>query len=264
MSTEVTDPPASSSPPPPPPPPPPPREPEDGGRKALRDIVHSWIPLGIVLVSVLAALMGWRASLSDEHSAHAEELSRQDLVAQQQLIVQDNQAIDADVQTFGQFAQYSALAHSLQQDSGKVTGAVGAQMVIEAQADLGIARYLGRQIVYNDFTFDSSNPTGNPALREDGTYQPGHPYKADVALQRAENADTALHGLDPEKLHETAESEHTHGVDFTGIAALFVGVMVLLTLAAVITGPPKVYLAGSGLTLAIVGLILFATVQFTS
>ena len=85
-----------------------------------------------------------------------------------------------------------------------------------------------------------------------------------MALQRAENADTALHGLDPEKLHETAESEHTHGVDFTGIAALFVAVMVLLTLAAVITGPPKVYLAGSGLTLAIVGLILFATVQFTS
>jgi hypothetical protein len=225
--------------------------------------VHNWIPLGIVLVSVLAALMGWQASLADETSAHSEELSRQDLVQQQQSLVQDNHAIDSDVQTFGQFAQYSALAHSLRVDAGKVGGRVGDQLLAEAQADLGIARYLGKRIAYQNYAFDPSNPTGNPALRSDGTYLPGHPYRAALALGVAENSDTSLHGLAPEELHATAEAEHTRGVDLTGIAALFVSVMVLLTVGAVMRGPSKVWLAGTSAVLGVAGLILFATVQIT-
>jgi hypothetical protein len=244
--------------PPPAAPPPPPEE--GAARKALHDVVHNWIPLLIVLVSVLAAVMGWRASLADEHSAHSEELSRQDLVQQQQLVVRDNHAIDTDVQTFGQFAQYSALAHSLRQDSAKVTGTLRDQLQAEAQSDLGIARYLGKQIVYQNYSFDPSNPTGNPALRTDGTYVPGHPYKAAEALDSAENADTALHGLAPEQLHATAEAEHKRGVEFTGVAALFVSIMVLLTIAALIKGPPKVWLTASGAVLVVVGLVLFVLV----
>jgi hypothetical protein len=72
-------------------------------RRSLHDTVHAWIPLAIALVSVLAAVMGWRASLADEGSTHREELSRQDLVHQQQLLVQDHQAVDTDVRAFGQF-----------------------------------------------------------------------------------------------------------------------------------------------------------------
>jgi hypothetical protein len=250
-----------ADPPVPPPPPPPPAE--RGGRKAFHEIVHNWIPLGIVIVSVLAAAMGWRASLADETSAHSEELSRQDLVQQQQLLVQDNHAIDADVATFGQFAQYSLLAHSLRQNASQVHGGVADQWLAEGQADLGVARYLGKQIANQNYAYDPSNPTGNPFLRADGTYMPGHPYRAAVALAVAENADTALHGLAPEQLHATAEAEHTRGVDYTGIAAVFVSVMVLLTLAAITSGPPKVWLAGSGTGIAVLGLILFATVQVT-
>ena len=259
MSTTV-----DASPPSPPSSPPPPGPPDEGNsRQALHEIIHKWIPLGIVIVSVLAAVMGWRASLADETSAHSEELSRQDLVHQQQLLVQDNHAIDTDIQTFDQFAQYSSLAHSLRQDAAQLNGPVADQVLSEAQADLGIARYLGKQIANQNYAFDPSNPTGNPFLRSDGTYLPGHPYRAALALQIAENADTALHGLAPERLHASAEAEHTRGVDFTGIAALFVSVMVLLTLAAVAAGPPKLWLAGSGAALTVVGLILFATIQFS-
>ena len=39
-------------------------------RKALHEIVHTWIPLGIVLISVLAAVTGWRASLSEQKADH--------------------------------------------------------------------------------------------------------------------------------------------------------------------------------------------------
>src|SRR5207248_655539 len=111
------------------------------------------------------------------------------------------------------------------------------QLQAEAQSDLGIARYLGKQIAFQNYAFDPSNPTGNAALRTDGTYVPGHPYRAAEALDQAENSDTALHGLAPEQLHATAEAEHQRGVEFTGVAALFVSIMVLLTIAALTKGP---------------------------
>ena len=231
-------------------------------RRPLHHRIHGWIPLGIAVVSVLAALMGWRAALSDEHATHTEELSRQALVLQQQLLIQDNQAISTDLRTFGQFTQNSALAHSLLQDAGSVGGSGGDELRIEGQADLGIARYLGKEIRYQNYSFDPSSPNGNPALRSDGTYAPGHPYDAAAALATAKNGDTALHGLAPEQLHNDAVSERTDGVDLVGIAALFVGVIVLLTFATVVTGTAKLWLAGSGLVLATVGIVLALLVEF--
>jgi hypothetical protein len=234
---------------------------ETPGRRAVHEVIHAWIPLAIAFASVFAAIMGWQASLADESSAHKDELSRQDLVHQQQLLVQDNNAVETDVRTFGQFAQYSGLAHSLLHDAAHVNGQIGDQWRVESQSDLGIARYLGRQIQYANYAFDPSNPNGNTNLRSDGTYAPGHPYSASLALDVAENQDTALHGLEPEKLHEAAESTHTKGVRLTGIAALFISVMVLMTIAAIVSGPPKLMLAGSGAAVAVLGIILFAIVE---
>ncbi len=238
------------------------REAPAARRRPLHHRIHGWIPLGIAIVSVLAALMGWRAALADEHATHTEELSRQALVQQQQLLVQDNQAINTDLRTFGQFAQYSALAHSLLQDSPSAGGSAGDELRTEGQADLGIARYLGKQIQYQNYGFDPSSPTGNPLLRADGTYAPGHPYAPAAALATAKNNDTALHGLAPEQLHNDAVTERTNGVDLTGIAALFVGVIVLLTLATVVSGPAKVWLAGSGAALTALGIVLALLVEF--
>jgi hypothetical protein len=232
-------------------------------RRAVHEVVHAWIPLAIAVVSVLAAVMGWRASLADESATRTEELSRQALVQQQQLLVQDNDAVNSDLRTFGQFSQYSLLAHSLLQDAARLGGGAGDELRTDGQADLGIARYLGKQIQYLNYGFDPSNPNGNPVLRSDGSYLPGHPYSADLALDVAQNADVALHGLAPEALHAKAVSERSHGVDLTGIAALFVATLVLLTLGAVVSGPAKAWLAGSGAVLAVAGLVLFLIVEFS-
>ncbi len=83
-----------------------------------------------MLVSVCAAIfVGWRASLSDESANHYEELSRQDLVQQQQLLVQDHDTVDSDVRAFAKFAQYSTLAESLLHDAGVVGGPTGISCV---------------------------------------------------------------------------------------------------------------------------------------
>jgi hypothetical protein len=237
---------------------------EKSGRKALHEIVQLWIPLTIVLVSVLAAVMGWRASLADESATHTEELSRQDLVHQQLLRIQDYDSVDNDLRTYGDFAQYSALAHSLLHDAGSVGGQAGEQLVTEGQADLGIARYLGKQLnPLLGYAFDPSNPTSNPNLRSDGTLAPNHAYNAALALQVAENSNVELHGLEPEKLHEQAEAERTTGLRLTGIAALFVSVIVLLTIAALVRGYTKLWLTAPALALTIAGIVLFILVEAT-
>lgn len=230
-------------------------------RQPLHELVHVWIPLAIVLVSVCAAVSGWRGSVAEEHAAHSEELARQDLVQQQQQRVQDANSVEGDLRTFGQFTEYSGLAHSLLRDAGRVGGATGSELRTQGQADLGVARYFGKQIRWLNYAFDPSSPAGNPSLRTDGTYQPGHPYNAAVALNVAENADPALHGLVPAELHSRAESLRRHVLELTGIAAIFIGVLMLLTLAAIISGPPKVIFAGSGGVLAAVGVVLFLTVE---
>jgi hypothetical protein len=236
--------------------------PESFERRALHEIIHLWIPLAIVVVSVCAAVVGWRASVSDESANHYEELSRQDLVQQQQLLVQDSDSVNTDIQTFGQFAQYSALAHSLLHDADVVGGAVGAQLRIQGAADLSIALTLGKQIQNVDYAFDPSNPSGNDNLRSDGTYAPGHAYNANQALATAENNDQALHGLAPQGLLDQADSQHDKGVDFTGIAALLIGVLVLLTLGAIVKGRQKLIFAASSIALGTLAVVLFAITQF--
>jgi hypothetical protein len=232
-------------------------------KRALHEIVHLWIPLAIVLVSVCAAIVGWRASLSDENATHYEELSRQDLVQQQQLLIQDHNTVDSDVRVFGQFAQYSTLAESLLHDAGVVGGPTGDQLREQGASDLSVALTLGKQIQAVDYAFDPSNLAGNSYLRSDGTYLPSHPYDAEQGLATAENNDLALHGLEPEPLLAKADAQHNKGVDFTGIAALFIGVLVLLTLGAVVRGPQKLWFAGSGAAVGVVAVVLFLVTQFS-
>jgi hypothetical protein len=236
---------------------------EREGRRALSELVHNWIPLGIALVSVLAALMGWRASLAEESATHNEEISRQNLVQQQELQLQDNDAVNQDINTYGQFAQFSGLAHSELADASKVGGAAGAELSVEGQADLGLARYTGKQISVLNYSYDPSNPSGNPNLRLDGTLAPGHAYNPALALAAVENADTALHGLSPGPLLESADHDRRDSVDLEGIAALFIAVMVLLTFGAIVPAPAKLWLATSGAAIAVVGVALFAIVEIT-
>lgn len=232
-------------------------------KRAIHEVVHVWIPLAIVLVSVCAAVVGWRASLADESATRYEELSRQDLIQQQQLLIQDNNSVDSDVNTYGQFAQASRLAQSELHDADTIGGAVGDQLRVEGEANLTVALALGKQIVNVNYAFDPSNPTGNSYLFSDGLLQRGHPYDAASGLRFAKSGDDALHGLEPEPLLTKADAQHTRGVDFTGIAALFIGVLVLLTLAAVVKGPQKLWFAGSGAALGTAAVVLFAITQFS-
>jgi hypothetical protein len=237
-------------------------DPTHNGRVATHERLHNWIPLAIVIASCLAAVMGWRASVLEEDATHSDELSRQELVQQQQLLVQDNQSVDADISIFGQFVQDSLLAQSLRRDAarGKSPNEL---LQTQAQGQLEAAGELGSAIENENYAFDPSNPMNNGALNLDGSYAVGNPYGASSALTYAENGDYDLHGLVPAALHAQATSQRGRALAYTGLAALFIAALVFFTMAAVTSAAPTIVFALSGAVVLLAGLSLFAVTQFS-
>jgi hypothetical protein len=211
----------------------------------------AWLPMAIVVASVLAAIMGWRASVADEHSNRHYELSRQELVRQQQLRLGDIQQVNGQAREFGSYERYSLLAQSLRKESRAVGGSAGAQLAREADSNLNLAASILSRV-------DSAIPY----TAQDGiTLNPAYPYRINEARRAAALDNTELQALDPDRLRKQAEHVRLQGEYLTGLAALFVAAIVLFTLAAVSRGRPVRSFGLSGVLVAVVGIVLFIVVE---
>src|SRR4051794_29654035 len=85
---------------------------------------------GIVIVSILAAVMAWRASVADESADATRVHAEQNRLAQQQLIASDETTVLHDLQLYERYAEQVDLARALERD-GQV---VRAQAQREAAA----------------------------------------------------------------------------------------------------------------------------------
>jgi hypothetical protein len=241
-----------------------PAEPPTAETLRARHWLHDHLPYAIVAVSILAAMMGWRASLADEGSAHTDELSRQDLVRQQAIVLQDIQTVDSDVRLFGPFEENSLLSAALRTDAAKITGSEAQSLSREAQARLELARSFGDELQLQYFTpADPANTGPYGDLRSDGTYKPGHPYdvKGAIAISGTINAD--LTSLEPDRLRTEARSERLRGVHLIGLATLFVAALVFFTLAAVSRGQVVAWFTASGAVVALIALVLFPIIELS-
>ena len=193
---------------------------------------------GIVILSILAATMAWRASVESERSANTDELARQDIVQRQQLLASQSQAVNQDLRVFGRFEERSLLARELDRDA-KAGG--GPDLAREAQEQRAQADSL-RQF------FRASQPTDN----DDGTVA----YDPEFA-RKILASDPELEVLRPEALREEARVANIKSVRLTGLAALFVAGLFFLTLAEVTRGAVARGLTGTAALLAVSGGVLF-------
>jgi len=239
-----------------------------GARRAsLSARIHNLLPMAIVAVSVLAAVMGWRASLAEESATHSDELARQDVVSQQEGLLQALQGVDSDVRLFGLYEWYSVLGHALLRDAGAVGGSEGQALARQGQGDIEIARGIGGEFSYDsDYTpsdpsnyYSSSNTTGS--LESDGTYKPGNPYRFAAELLGALSGNSQLTSLEPDLHRSQAKTERDKAVDLVGVAALFIAALVFFTLSAVSREQRTVSLAAVGLVVAIAAIVLFPIVE---
>jgi hypothetical protein len=241
--------------------------PPDSGRASLTDRLHDWLPIAIVVVSVFAAVMGWLASVADEHATRSDELGRQDFVSQQSALLSDTQQVDSDLLLFGNYEQYSLLGQRLLVDANKLGGTDGQSLAREGRADIEVARGLGSQMSSLSYSpampYDYSIPVGGGYLQPSGTYQAGNPPDAASALASVLSYDPSLVTLAPNRLHAQAQAQRERGVELVGVAALFIAGLVFFTLAALSRGLRTVWFSTCGLAVALVAVVLFPLAQFS-
>lgn len=206
------------------------------------------VALGIVLMSILAAIMAWRASVWDERSANTDELSRQDIVQQQQIEASHSETVNQDLRVFGRYEENSLLARELERDARGMRGAdplLAQQLTIEAQGLRAQAKSL------RPF-FRASQPLDN----DDGTVY----FDPAFARQVLRQDDPELESLKPNELREQAKDAHVKAVRLTGLAALFIAALFFLTLAEATRQGMSRGFALTGVIVASIALILFVLV----
>jgi hypothetical protein len=238
------------------------------GIARLNERVHEWLPIAIVAVSIFAAVMGWLASVADEHATHSDELGRQDFVSEQSALLSDVQQVDSDLSQFGTYEQYSLLGQQLLADGQKVGGSDGQALARDGQGDIDVARTIGGELsslAYSPATpenyYNSSVQSG--VLQPNGTYRPRNPPNASDSLAFEQSYDVNLVNLAPSLLFAQAKAQRETGVQLVGVAALFIAALVFFTFAALSNGLQPLWFSACGLPISLVAVILFAIVEFT-
>jgi hypothetical protein len=177
---------------------------------AAHRVFRSRVALAIVLVSILSAAAGWRASVFEERASDSGAVYYQDLLLQQRLERSHEGRVAQDITQYGELEQAWFLSHAMSSDPQS-----SEQQKVAAEQTLG------------DFQ------TGEvPATYTDGTssYDPARAYAREVA------SDNDLKALHPTEVLQKSDSFRNQAVNMTGVAALFVAALVLLTLAQVTLG----------------------------
>jgi hypothetical protein len=200
------------------------------------------IALGIVVVSILAALMAWQSSVWGERSGNTDELTRQDQVQLERILSSQNGAINQDIRVFNNFEQATLLAQELDKDAGKLSGQASLDLQLEAGAQRAEAKSQRR-------FFEASAPH----VDDDG--QVVYDAAFTERLLRANSPE--LEVLRPDELRADAREAGVKSVRLTGLAALFVAALLFLTLAEVSRRSIARIFAAAGVATSFAALLLF-------
>lgn len=217
---------------------------EEAGEGSGR--LRRYTALGIVIVSIFAAAMAWRASVADDGAGSKEQLAEQNLLQQQELTATDEASVFHDLSLFGRYEEHVNLAVALERDAAHAAPATARALSVRAQQE--------RQLAQSEQAlFEGPLPT----TRRDGSVS----YDAAYARSQAQLRDVELLDLQaPEQLRAQAATLHEKGVRLTGLAVLFVAALVLLTFAE-LSGPAVARLfALSGAGVAVTAVVLFLLV----
>jgi hypothetical protein len=188
------------------------------GEDRFRRFRHR-VALGIVAVSILAAVAIWRASVYDERAAQSDALFREQLVVLSEAESTHEDNATQDLTLFARYQEHLLQAEllSTQAQADGVDERLAARLAVEAQDERNLASELEAGF-------------GVPPQSTDGR---GYPR---LAYQTQLDAFNDLDLVGPGEHRSAARAEHLQGVHLTLVAALFVAALLLLTLAEVAIG----------------------------
>jgi hypothetical protein len=188
---------------------------DEEGRDSRRWLGFA-IALGIVVASISSAVAGAGAELYNERSTQSESLYRQALITLQQRERVFESDIASDLQQFGSYEREFLLGHLLQSDEQTATGELAARIRSDAVAAEQLAALDEQQ---------------NFVLALPGGYTAAAPTIDPTALYTAAVRNSSdLQRVDAAELHHETTTDRADAVDMTGVAAVFVFALVLLTL----------------------------------
>lgn len=208
------------------------------------------VAFGIVFASVLAAVMAWQAARAGELSGNTDEDTRQNTVIAETLRLRDTTRLVGDLRTFGRYedALLSARARELAADAVQPDDPAAAQRLRrQAGADREEAEAARAEFLV---AVPSSDPqTGDPSVDVEATR---------AILDRF--TEPRIRELRPDALREEAREAGLRSERLTGLAALAIGAVFLLTLAELVRGQPARLLAGAGASVCALVIALYVIV----
>ena len=212
------------------------------------DRFRTWVALAIALVSILGAIVAFRASLSEEE-AHRLDLDGLQASAEVEQIKTNTEAVaNEDQRTAVEYQDHIVLALKLEDEASKQTNAqVAASLDAEAQNQRVLARTVSRFF-----------QGGFPSVSDAGT---AVKLDRDAEIARL-LADNDRYGeLHPDKTLAQAETVHTRAVDLLGLVTLFIAGLLFLTLAQFTRRSIRPVFAVAGALSAGLGLVLWFVVE---
>lgn len=219
----------------------PPAQPPEGARRS--QVV---LALAIVLMSILAATMAWRASVADDAAGGSNDVAEQNLLQQQELTASDESVVLHDITVFGAYEEDADLARLLQRDAAKAPAAQARALSVRAQQELELAQR-------ESALFEIAAPSVAHGMVT---------FDAAYARRAARLRDSDLLDLQaPTALRATADEQETMGLRLTGLAVLFVAALVLFTFAQLTGASISSLFALSGTAVALITILLFISIN---
>lgn len=207
----------------------------NGGRpgrddRAARKDEHSirdLIPLAIVLAAILAAVAGWRASVSEEHGSHFLDLARQARLNAKEVEARWADQAEADFRAFTLYEQASLRELELVAEARRAGGRTHRHLLSEARKEVAVSRgYLAVPWEVQQ-----------PEARANGTLAYDFSY-FDEALERAQQRaeEDAATLPEADELRARSRASRGRGVALIGLGAGFVLALVLFTASSLTQG----------------------------
>ncbi len=210
------------------------------------DRLQTWIARAIVVVSILGAIVGWRASVWSGNAGGYDSQTAQDRILAEQAHAQSRSFAAEDLRLLGptQAAYSSAVLLDRQADAAARRGRTGLADDLRVQARR--ARVEGATLQ----RFVTAAPF---EVAPDGSLD----YDVDAAIANGDAGQRDLVGLRPGETERLAEAARDKTSHLVLAAAVLVLSLFFLTLSQ-LGGPRRGVFAGGGLGVALMGAILFA------
>jgi hypothetical protein len=204
------------------------------------------LALAIVVMSILAATMAWRASVADDAAGGSTQLAEQNLLQQQELTASDESLVLHDITVFGTYEEHENLGRLLKRDAARAPAGQARALGLRAQQELGLAQrdaalfeVAQPSVAKGMVTFDAAYARRAAVLRD-----------ADLLALQA-----------PSTLRSKADQQETKGLRLTGLAVLFVAALVFFTFAQLSGASISSLFAVSGAVVAVVAIVLFVSIS---